>query len=173
MAAIQAAKPREIDQQSNRTGDIGTGARASLLPGEHHHHRARGLPFNRRWTRIGKIDNRIRTTVKIKRTLRSPPRRPIHSLDVAAGTLSARVKTTSASPTRRHPIPLINKKNDATYLGSIAAQKAMAGMLGQAGIDIGTSPKRVASAAYPSSIRRRQRLMVSAGNRVLYVLKCL
>jgi hypothetical protein len=63
MIAFQAAKPREIDQQSNRTGDIGTGARASLLPGEHHHHRARGLPLSRRWTRIGKIDNRIRTTV--------------------------------------------------------------------------------------------------------------
>jgi hypothetical protein len=157
MSAFQSAEQLDIVQEINRASNIETGAMVFPLPGESHYHRARGLPSNHLWTRIAKIDNPIRTTNKIKTSLRSLPLIPIHSNYMAVGTVAVRLKTTSALPTQRHSHPCYQQKSVATYLGNIAVQKAMEGIPGQEGIRIGTSPRR-----------GRQRLMVSVGNRVLF-----
>lgn len=162
MSAFQSAEQLDIVQEINRSSNIETGAMVFPLPGESHHHRARSLPPNRLWTRIAKIDNLIRTPNKIKTSLRSLPLIPIHSPFIAVETVAVRLKTTSALPTQRHSRPRDQQKIVATYLGNIAVQKAMEGIPGQEGIRIGTSPRR-----------RRQRLMVSVGNRVLLGLNYL
>jgi hypothetical protein len=101
MSAFQSAEQLDIVQEINRASNIETGAMVFPLPGESHYHRARGLPSNHLWTRIAKIDNPIRTTNKIKTSLRSLPLIPIHSHYMAVETVAVRLKTTSTLSTKK------------------------------------------------------------------------
>ena len=100
MSAFQSAEQLDIVHEITRASNIETDAMVFPLPGESHYHRARGLPSNHLWTRITKIDNPIRTTNKIKTSLRSLPLIPIHSHYMAVETVAIRLQTTSTLSTK-------------------------------------------------------------------------